>query len=125
MERITHGQGVPNTCHLLKYHKNFKMGGVSIIKADLKIQALEKLSEVLDLLVPDEPDKNSDLPESCELLSVTECTELIHGLTVHALRRLIACGEIPSFRTGSGRGSKILVPKSELLLYFNKLKPQN
>lgn len=115
---------MPNTCCLLKYQKISKWG-VSIIKADLKIQALEKLSEVLDLLVPDEPDKNSDLPESCELLSVTECTELIHGLTVHALRRLIACGEIPSFRTGSGRGSKILVPKSELLLYFNKLKPQN
>lgn len=124
MERITHGQGVPNTCHLLKYHKNFKMG-VSIIKADLKIQALEKLSEVLDLIASDETDKKTEPPEACELLSVTECTELIHGLTVHALRRLIACGEIPSFRTGSGRGSKILVPKSELLLYFDKLKQQN
>ena len=48
-----------------------------------------------------------------EMLTTKECLETVKGLSFHTLRVLIATGE-------NGRG-RILVPKSSLLAYFDRL----
>ena len=47
--------------------------------------------------------------------------ETVKGLSFHTLRVLIAKGEIQAFRTGENGRGRILVPKSSLLAYFDRL----
>ena len=56
-----------------------------------------------------------------EMLTLQECTEVIKGVSAHAIRVLIAKGEIQAFRTGENGRGRILVPKSSLLAYFDRL----
>ncbi len=53
-----------------------------------------------------------------EMLTIKECTGVIHGLSEHTVRQLIAQGKLPSIRTGQGVRGKILVNKADLLAYF-------
>lgn len=50
-------------------------------------------------------------------LTIKECTKLIHGLSDHTMRLLIAQNKVTYFRAGE-RG-KILVNKESLLSYFS------
>lgn len=67
---------------------------------------------------PNEPitEKN---PDCTEFLTIKECTETFKGLKEYTLRKLISENKISYFRNGTGKGSKILIPKQALLEYFN------
>mgnify|MGYP000784611690 FL=1 len=56
-----------------------------------------------------------------EMLTTKKCLETVKGLSFHTLRILIAKGEIQAFRTGENGRGRILVPKSSLLAYFDRL----
>ena len=77
------------------------------------VALVEKLAEEQEM--PVEPE---DL--TIELLTIRECTEVIHGLSMHTVRQLISQGKLPSVRTGQGRRGKILVNKADLLAYFQR-----
>lgn len=55
-----------------------------------------------------------------ELITIRECTRLIPGLSYYTVRSLIRRGEITAFRTGEGKGGKILVYKQSFLEFFAK-----
>ena len=90
----------------------------------------ELLNQILDLMTAvaydREPDgfktntitKSADNP--VEMLTVKECTEVIHGLSEHTVRQLVAQGKVKSVRTGEGKRGKILVNKADLISYFQK-----
>lgn len=86
-----------------------------------KSYLLSQFSILLDQMVdaPSEPKPVEEGPR--EMLTIQECVQTIKGLSAHSLRLLIAKGEIKSFRTGEGKTGKILVPKTSLLAYFDRL----
>ncbi len=92
--------------------------------SEQKSYLISQFALLLDQMVdaPAEPKpEHGEHGASREMLTTKECLETVKGLTFHTLRVLIAKGEIQSFRTGeSGRG-RILVPKSSLLAYFDRL----
>lgn len=53
-----------------------------------------------------------------ELLTLKECVRVIHGISHHTLRKLIAQGKLPAVRAGGKSSGKPLVRKSDLLAYF-------
>ncbi|MCM1060846.1 MAG: helix-turn-helix domain-containing protein [Eubacterium sp.] len=55
---------------------------------------------------------------SVELLTVKECTQMVKGLSEHAVRRLIAQNKIPHIRIGGSKRGKILIEKNDLLSYL-------
>ena len=52
------------------------------------------------------------------MLTIKECTDVIHGLSEHTVRQLVKQGKIKSVRTGIGKSGKILVNKDDLVAYF-------
>lgn len=54
------------------------------------------------------------------MLTIKECTELIHGLTEHTVRMLVHQNKVSYFRAGAGERGKILVNKESLLSLFNQ-----
>ena len=76
---------------------------------------------VLDQMVdtPEEQKAVKDGPR--EMLTLQECTEVIKGVSAHAIRVLIAKGEIQALRVGESSRARILVPKDSLLAYFDRL----
>ena len=52
------------------------------------------------------------------MLTIKECTELIHGLTEHTVRMLVHQNKVSYFRAGAGERGKILVNKADLKTYF-------
>ena len=57
-------------------------------------------------------------PEKVEMLTIKECTEVIHGLSEYTVRKLVAQGKIPHIRAGQGKRGKILINKDYLIGYF-------
>ena len=57
-------------------------------------------------------------PEKVEMLTIKECTGLIHGLSEHTVRQLVAQKKVKFIRTGQGKRGKILINKEDLLAYF-------
>lgn len=60
------------------------------------------------------------MPTDIELITIRECTQLIPGLSYYTVRSLIERGEIQAFRSGRGKGGKILVYKRSFLEFFEK-----
>lgn len=60
------------------------------------------------------------MPTDIEFITIRECTQLIPGLSYYTVRSLIERGEIQAFRTGRGKGGKILVYKRSFLEFFEK-----
>ena len=89
--------------------------------SEQKSLIISQISLLLDQMVdtPEEQKAVKDGPR--EMLTVHECTELIKGVSDHSIRVLIAKGEIQAFRTGENGRGRILVPKSSLLAYFDRL----
>ena len=63
-----------------------------------------------------EPQKEN--PVMPVLLSIKECTELIEGLTMNTVRKLVTQNKISYIRAGDGDRGKILVNKESLLSYL-------
>ena len=89
--------------------------------SEQKSYLISQLSLLLDQMVdtPEEQKAVKDSPR--EMLTTKECLETVKGLSFHTLRVLIAKGEIQAFRTGENGRGRILVPKSSLLAYFDRL----
>lgn len=90
--------------------------------SEQKSLIISQISLLLDQMVeaPVEPKAPvKDGPR--EMLTTKECLEKVKGLSFHTLRVLIAKGEIQAFRTGENGRGRILVPKSSLLAYFDRL----
>jgi hypothetical protein len=75
------------------------------IKADTSVETQPKLHQ----------------SQMVEMLTVKECTEVVKGISDHTLRLLIQQNKIPHIRTGEGKNGKILVSKTALFNYFNKI----
>ena len=89
--------------------------------SEQKSLIISQISLLLDQMVdtPEEQKAVNDGPR--EMLTTKECLETVKGLSFHTLRVLIAKGEIQAFRTGENGRGRILVPKSSLLAYFDRL----
>lgn len=90
--------------------------------SEQKSLIISQISLLLDQMVeaPVEPKAPvKDGPR--EMLTTKECLETVKGLSFHTLRVLIAKGEIQAFITGENGRGRILVPKSSLLAYFDRL----
>ena len=89
--------------------------------SEQKSLIISQISLLLDQMVdtPEEQKAVKDGPR--EMLTTKECLETVKGLSFHTLRVLIAKGEIQAFRTGENGRGRILVPKSSLLAYFDRL----
>lgn len=83
---------------------------------------LPKIFELITAIVSDNDNFASAKPENhpVEMLTIRECTEVIHGLSEHTIRKLVAQGKIKSVRAGEGKRGKILISKDSLLDYFQK-----
>ena len=62
---------------------------------------------------------NSTAP--IEMLTVKECTDVIHGLSENTVRQLVKQGKIPHIRAGRGKCGKILISKSALMRFFQDI----
>lgn len=85
-----------------------------------KAEIMAEISKILDKFICCDTASNP-ISEFCEMLTIKECAKEVKGLSEHTVRRLVARGEISSFRTGEGKRGKILVPKSSLLDYIRKI----
>ena len=87
-------------------------------------QKKEIVDNIIDLLIQLTDDKASaqisQETNPVEMLTIKECTDVIHGLSEHTVRQLVAQGKVKSVRTGEGKRGKILVNKFDLVAYFQK-----
>ncbi|MEF2680435.1 MAG: DNA-binding protein [Oscillospiraceae bacterium] len=49
------------------------------------------------------------------MLTIKECTEAVHGLSEHTVRKLVTQGKVKYLRTGESKRGKILVNKADLI----------
>ncbi len=54
-------------------------------------------------------------PEKVEMLTIKECTEVVHGFSEHSIRQLVAQGKMPHIRAGLGEHGKIHIDKTDSL----------
>ena len=89
--------------------------------SEQKSYLISQLSLLLDQMVdtPEEQKAVKDGPR--EMLTLQECTEVIKGVSAHAIRVLIAKGKIQALRVGDSKRGRILVPKDSLIEYFDSL----
>ena len=88
-----------------------------------KSEIMAEIIALIGQLANDEDDKapveqKPAANNPVEMLTIKECTGVIHGLSEHTVRQLIAQGKLPSIRTGQGVRGKILINKADLLAYF-------
>ena len=77
---------------------------------------------IIDESTPDEKLSLKSIEETEEkvtMLTIKDALKVIDGLSESALRALINQGKIPSFRTGEGKKSRILINKKILIAYFS------
>lgn len=87
-----------------------------------KQRILSRIASVLDEFI----EVNSEKPMekvSCEnkpleMLTIRECSEQIHGLSEHSIRKLVLQGKIPHVRAGEGKNGKILINREALVDYL-------
>ena len=74
---------------------------------------------VKEIPVPVAVEQPKSKKDNVSFLTIKECTELVHGLSDHTMRTLIAQNKVTYFRAGAGERGKILVNKESLLSYFS------
>ena len=85
---------------------------------DTIFELLIKLSEDGESPVSQANETAHEEDKPVEMLTIRECTKIIHGLSEHTVRQLVRQGKVKSVRTGAGRNGKILVNKADLVEYF-------
>ena len=89
-----------------------------------KIEKAKIADEIMNLLLQltnDEPATTcvtDTAAKPVEMLTIKECTDVIHGLSEHTVRQLVAQDKVKYVRTGQGKRGKILVNKADLMNYF-------
>lgn len=53
-----------------------------------------------------------------EMLTIKECTQLVHGLSEHSIRKLVYQSKVKHIRAGEGKRGKILINKDDLINYL-------
>lgn len=81
-------------------------------------ERIQKVLTWLDSSVPKENDNFKANDDTIEMLTIKECAQVVHGLTEHTIRQLVAQNKIPYIRTGQGKRGKILINKKALLNYL-------
>lgn len=84
-----------------------------------KYELISKVIELLESSITiegSESKESSDAP--IEMLTIRECTQVINGLSEHAVRKLVAQEKIPYTRVGEGKRGKVLIPKAALMEYL-------
>lgn len=89
--------------------------------SEQKSEILTQISLLLDKVTDKSESETKYDSEVCEMLTVKECSGIAKGLSEHTIRLLVTRGELASIRTGAGKHGKILIPKSSLLEYINKI----
>ena len=88
-----------------------------------KNEIIDNIMNLLIQLTNDEsatPNVTDTAAKSVEMLTIKECTEVVHGLSEHTVRQLVAQDKVKYVRTGQGKRGKILVNKADLMNYFQK-----
>lgn len=89
-----------------------------------KIEKAKIADEIMNLLIqltndePATPNVADTAVKPVEMLTIKECTDVIHGLSEHTVRQLVAQDKVKYVRTGQGKRGKILVNKADLMNYF-------
>lgn len=89
-----------------------------------KIEKAKIADEIMNLLIqltndePATPTVADTAAKPVEMLTIKECTDVIHGLSEHTVRQLVAQDKVKYVRTGQGKRGKILVNKADLMNYF-------
>jgi hypothetical protein len=89
-----------------------------------KIEKAKIADEIMNLLIqltndePATPNVADTAAKPVEMLTIKECTDVIHGLSEHTVRQLVAQDKVKYVRTGQGKRGKILVNKADLMNYF-------
>ncbi len=76
------------------------------------MELLIQLTDEDEVSAPQTKDKPAN---TVEMLTIKECTEAVHGLSEHTVRKLVAQGKVKYLRTGEGKRGKILVNKADLI----------
>ncbi len=84
---------------------------------DEKKAIIASILTMLDRL-SDDSEQSKPQQHPVEMLTITECTELVHGLSAHTVRRLVAQNKVKHIRTGEGKRGIILVNKDDLLAFL-------
>ena len=87
-------------------------------KNEIIAQLVGILNELIE--VDDSEEVTEISPDTVEMLTIKESTEVVKGLSEHTIRKLIHHGKLPYVRTGEGVNGKILINKVDLLAFFNK-----
>ena len=87
-------------------------------KNEIIAQLVGILNELIE--VDDSEEVTEISPDTVEMLTIKESTEVVKGLSEHTIRKLIHQGKLPYVRTGEGVNGKILINKVDLLAFFNK-----
>ena len=87
-------------------------------KNEIIAQLVGILNELIE--VDDSEEVTEISPDTVEMLTIKESTEVVKGLSEHTIRKLIHQGKLPYVRTGKGANGKILINKVDLLAFFNK-----
>lgn len=74
---------------------------------------------VKEVSVPVAVEQPTPKKDEVSFLTIKECTKLIHGLSGHTMRLIVAQNKVTYFRAGAGKRGKILVNKESLLSYFS------
>lgn len=97
------------------------MKGLVIMTQMRKSEILSQILMLINEIAEDNPASETTTephPDKVEMLTIKECTEVIHGLSEHTVRQLVAQGKIPYIRAGQGSRGKILINKADLIKYF-------
>lgn len=107
----------------LNYKINYKTynnrKGLDIMTMQRKKEILTQMMSLITEMAED--NSNAPVkaePEKVEMLTIKECTEVVHGFSEHSIRQLVAQGKIPHIRAGLGEHGKILINKTDLLAYL-------
>lgn len=87
-------------------------------KNEIIAQLVGILNELIE--VDDSEEVTEISPDTVEMLTIKESTEVVKGLSEHTIRKLIHQGKLSYVRTGEGVNGKILINKVDLLAFFNK-----
>ena len=77
-------------------------------------QMIEMLYHLKEHDIPEQPVKKAPT----EILTIKECANVVHGVSEHSIRMLVAQGKVKPVRTAEGKRGKILVNKADLKAYF-------
>ena len=84
-----------------------------------KDKIIDNIMELLIQLTDEDgvsASQTEDKPaNTVEMLTLKECTEAVHGLSEHTVRKLVTQGKVKYLRTGESKRGKILVNKADLI----------